>query len=329
MTIHLRKFNLIPIIAFKVIFLFFVVLSGCTHYERLTLQPNEILSLNSQYMDAEYHLGVGDVLSVKFFYDDKLNEDVTIRQDGKISLQLIGEISAAGLTPAQLEGLIGEKYSEALKSSNKSYVLGIGERIAVKFYYHDNLNEEVIIRPDGKISLQLIGEVTAAGLEPAQLKSILIEKYEKFIHSSNIEVIVRDIKMPKVTVIVKEQASQKIYVGGEVAQPKLIPINGKVRILDAVIMAGGELKTAELSNVILIRYADSAQPDIYSVDLKKIISGNSPDIILKPYDIVYLPRTAIAQVELFVKQYIYNLLPSQVMFSFPYNLNPEVQVEQK
>ena len=77
MTIHLRKFNLIPIIAFKVIFLFFVVLSGCTtHNERLTLQPNEILSLNSQYMDAEYHLGVGDVLSVKFFYDDKLNPDV-------------------------------------------------------------------------------------------------------------------------------------------------------------------------------------------------------------------------------------------------------------
>jgi protein involved in polysaccharide export with SLBB domain len=306
-------------------FLSLVVL-GCAHSRGLTLQAADIAEMNSRITDDAHVLGSGDRIEVKFYYNDKLNEEITIRHDGRISLQLIGEIMAAGRTPVQLENLIEDKYAEVLMSSSQSYLLGVGERIAVRFYYNDKLNEEVIIRPDGRISLQLIGDVTAAGLKPAQLEALLVEKYTTFIDSPKVAVIVKDVKMPEATVIVKETASQKIYIGGEVANPKLIPIQGTLRLLDAVILAGGERDSAEISNAVLIRYDGSEEPVVYSVNLKEILSGSMPDINLRSYDIVYLPKKDIAKAELFLKQYIYNLLPSHVLFSFPYNLNPENEV---
>ena len=204
------------------------------------------------------------------------------------------------------------------QKENLPYVLGIGDLIEVKFFYNEKLNDEVTIRPDGKISLQLIGDVKAAGLTPAQLRSQLTRKYSKFL------------ELPEVTVAVKDFTSQKIYIGGEVARPKLIPLRGMLRTLDALIEAGGPLHTAKLHNVILIRYNGTQKPDAYSLDLGRVISGEIPDVILKPYDIIYLPKTTIAKVNLFVDQYIYRVLPIQkVLFSFPYHLNPEVEVEQK
>jgi protein involved in polysaccharide export with SLBB domain len=228
---------------------------------------------------------------------------------------LIASFGCAGNKGVILQS--GDIVTMNSKNDSETYMLGAGDKIAVKFFYNDKLNERVTIRPDGRISLQLVGEVKAAGFTPADLNSLLTEKYAGLLESTN------------VTVIVEEVVSQKIYIGGEVGRPGVVPINGKLRILDSVMLAGGELDTAELQNVVLIRYNGSQKPDIYSINLKKIINGQMPDINLRPYDIVYLPKTAIAKVDLFVRQYIYNLLPSQVLFSFPYNLNPETQVEVK
>ncbi|MHC4194987.1 MAG: polysaccharide biosynthesis/export family protein [Planctomycetota bacterium] len=155
-----------------------------------------------QYSESSYILSIRDKIAINFSYNEELNQEVTIRPDGVISLERIGEVKAAGLTPAKLDSLLTREYSkvlyvdevtEAAREGNQldaldllsesHYILSVGNIIAIKFFYNDDLNEDVIIRPDGKISLQRIGEVKAAGLTPTQLDSLLTEKYSKFLKS--------------------------------------------------------------------------------------------------------------------------------------------------
>ena len=293
------------------------------------------------YSTETYTLGVGDLITVKFLYNNILNDEVRIRPDGKISLHLIGEVKAAGLTVTELDSLITPMYYKVLGYSMDTYTLGVGDIITVKLLYNNELNDEVKIRPDGKISLALVGEIKAAGLTPGQLESILTHKYSEQLDSqemSKVTVNVKDFNLPEVTINVtdfrppelsvtlKESPTQVIYVGGEVAQPSMLAIRGTVKILDSVIRAGGALNSAELSNVILIRYNGSQKPDVYSISLNKVISGDFPDVTLKPYDIVYVPKTVITEIELFM-QHFYRIVPVNVLFSFPYNLNPTTEIE--
>ncbi len=196
------------------------------------------------------------------------------------------------------------------QDTKDSYLLGVGDLISVKFYYNEKLNDEVIIRPDGKITLQLIDEIKISGLSTEQVDDLLTSKYSEII------------EVPEVSVIVKKVVSQKVYIGGEVVTPKLIPLQGRLRIFDAVIQAGGERDTANIKNIILIRNDGTGKPNVYSVNLKEIINGKIPDINLKPCDVVYVPMATIAKADLLAKQYLYNWIPSNIMLYFNYNLRP-------
>ena len=296
-----------------------VTISGCASSKVSILQPNDILSMNSRNESEAYVLWPGDTIAVKLLYNNELNDDVVIRPDGMISLQPIGDVKAAGLKPAQLDSVLTQKFSNVL------HVLKEGNKIFMKFPNNEKFNDELIIKPDGMISLQQVGDVKAVGLTPAQLTSLLTNEYSEFLNSPEIVVEVENIKLPELTVMVRSFASQKVYVGGEVIRPGMIPIHGILRTLDAVIQAGGPADTAELEKVVLIRYNYSQEPDIYRLNMKKIMVGQFPDIRLQPYDVIYLPKTGIAEVSLIIKQYIHSIIP--VQFNLIYNVNPEVTIK--
>lgn len=305
----------------------FVFLHGCIMIpEGVGLSGGDVVELNKKQA-GEYRLAPGDRIAIKFFYINKLNDEVVIRPDGKISLQLIDDVTAAGLTPQELDKNLTESYARIFRSSPSSYTLGIGDRLVVKSFYYNKLNEEVVIRPDGKISLQLIDDVTATGLTPEELDVVLTEKYSRYLDTPDISIIVRDFTLPDLSIIVQQIASQKIYIGGEVNRPGIIPLQGRVRVLDAVFQAGGTSDTAKLSTVILLRRTDSGDAEVYTVNLESVISGQHPDVDLRPYDIVYIPKTNMAQVSTFLRQSIYSLIPSQVLYSLTYNTNPEVEIK--
>jgi len=293
-----------------------------------SLQAQDILALNNKLSATINVMSVGDVLTLKFYHNPKLNDEVTIRADGNITLQLIGDIAAVGLTPPQLAARINEEYSKIFMSSTEKYFLGVGDQLSIKFYFHRDLNEDLVIRPDGKISLQLAGEVPAAGLTPGQLNSNLKEIYSKILSKVEVSVIIRDFKIPAVSVTVKEFGSHKVYVGGEVARPGMVPLRGLLRTFDAITQAGGSLNTAELATVVLLRYDGTPKPVVYSLDLNSVLSGDLPDVQLKPYDIVFVPKSAIARVDLFVEQHLNQLIPRTVTFPITYSINPEVRIKQ-
>ena len=178
------------------------------------------------------------------------------------------------------------------------YRLRPGDEVEIKFFYHSDLNEKLMIGPDGKISLQLIDEVLASGLTGSQLDEVLTKEYAKYLENYEISVIVR------------EYSGLKVYVGGEVVSPKFVSLKGNMSILQSVFAAQGFKETAKPENVILIRKGPDNRPVAMVVDLAAVVSGEhiENDIYLMPSDIVYVPKTFIAKAGKFVDQYLRRVL---------------------
>lgn len=186
------------------------------------------------------------------------------------------------------------------------YRIQVGDQLAVKFYQNRDLSETVVVRPDGRISLQLIGDVEAAGLEPSQLAAKLQELYAS------------ELTVPRPAVLVRRMAG-RVYVGGEVGEPGPVPLTPNLTLMQAVQSAGGFLDTAHLSQVVLIRRRpDTGEPVGYVIDMRPVIGGHDPgrDVPLAPYDVTFVPRSKIADVNLFVKQYIRDNLPIEPAVGF-------------
>ncbi len=178
------------------------------------------------------------------------------------------------------------------------YLIQQGDILDIKFFYNTEINETVIVRPDGKISLQMVDDVQAAGLKPSQLDNLLTHKYSK------------ELKNPMLTVIVRSFTSQRIYVGGEVITQGLIDLTAVMTPLQAVLNAGGFKETAKPESAIVIRKGLDNRPVPIKMNLKDAMYGksDSADFLLQPQDIVYVPKSAIAKLNTFVDQYIRGLL---------------------
>ena len=113
--------------------------------------------------------------------------------------------------------------------------------------------------------------------------------------------------------IVRTAAGHRMYVDGEVTKPGLVEVVGGMTLYQAIQSAGGMLETAHRKQVILIRKGPDGQPVGRSIDVRGIQRGSRPgdDIPVRPLDIVYVPKSKIATVNLFVKQYIRDTLPIQ------------------
>lgn len=228
-------------------------------------------------------------------------------RSGLPSLVAAAAISLA--EPSSAASQTGAEDPEAL------YQIQEGDDLTIKVFDRPELEETVRVRPDGKISVMLLDDVTAAGLTTAELDRALSERYAEFYRE------------PQVTVIVRTFANFRIFVGGEVAQPGPISLQGKLTALQAVLQAGGFLGTARTDSVVLIRRSQEiAGPRIEKIDLKDVINKGVPDVELEPFDVVYVPMSRIAKMDKFVDQYIRQLLPISLNAGFQYVLGDYRQV---
>jgi protein involved in polysaccharide export with SLBB domain len=190
----------------------------------------------------------------------------------------------------------------------KAYRIDAGDELEVRFFYNPELNDRVIVRPDGRISLQLVGDLPVLGMTPTELTSSLQQKYDPMIQRTEI------------TVTVRAFASQRVYVDGEVNKPGVVPLTGRVTVLQAIAAAGGYKETARTQEAILIRRGPSNEPLPVPINLDQVLSGRdtTQDVLLMPYDIVFLPKSSIANVNNWVRQYVRNILPLDLGFVYNY-----------
>jgi polysaccharide export outer membrane protein len=195
------------------------------------------------------------------------------------------------------------------QEDGQSLRLAPGDNIEVKFHYWPELDDVQNIRPDGKISLQLIDEVTAAGKTPEELDQLLTDLYES------------KLKHPEITVVVRSLVHQNVYVGGEVLAPRMIPYTADMTVMDAIISAGGFIKeSAHVENVVVLRHKDG-QRFATSVNVREIIEHSDSDpFYLSHQDIVYVPRTKIDRLNQWIDQYITKVIPD-LPFVYTRNLS--------
>lgn len=190
------------------------------------------------------------------------------------------------------------KPTETQPDRQPKFTLGAGDVIEFRFFYNPELNDTQTVRPDGKITLQLVGEVSVQGRTPSEVQEELARVYTP------------ELKRPMVAVIVRSLYERRVYVGGEVKTPGLISIPGSLTALEAIMQAGGfNPSTAKLSSVIIIRHKDGKRYG-GKLDFSEVVKGKEgPSFLLEPRDIVYVPRTTIVEVNQFVDQYINKMIP--------------------
>ena len=183
-------------------------------------------------------------------------------------------------------------------TTQQAMTLRPGDQIELKFFYAPEINDTQKIMPDGTIMLQLVGSVQAGGKTPGELAADLKSAYAEHL------------KYPTVTVIVREMLQQKVYVAGEVVQPGMVDLPGPMSVLEAVMGRGGfDMTTAEISSVVVMRHENGKRVG-YKVDLKEAFAGGEVEpFMLQPQDIVFVPRTAVVNVNNFLEQYVAGVIP--------------------
>jgi len=230
------------------------------------------------------------------------------RQNGPRGLGTAAMLMALAIPLTACEPNLGEPPADLAAThvvqpttAPQAYMLQPGDNIEVKFAYVPDLNQNQIIRPDGKISLQLVHDVQAAGLTPGQLQDRLLQLYQQ-----------TALKSPELVVVVRDFNSNKIYVGGEVGQPGVQPILTPTTVLQAILQANGFKATARANEVLIIRQrTDGAGYDWQVLNLQKVLKGEdfAANIPLAPRDVIYVPRSDIANIDVFVDQYMRQVLP--------------------
>jgi polysaccharide biosynthesis/export protein len=163
--------------------------------------------------------------------------------------------------------------------SDNSYVIGADDVLAINVWKEPEVSRAVPVRSDGKISLPLVGELTAGGQTPLQLEQEITKRLASYISE------------PQVTVIVQDSKSQRINILGMVVRPGAYLLTGSSTVLDAIAMAGGFKDFAKQKSIYVLRQnADGTQQRI-SFNYKEVIKGHNPDqnIRLQPRDTVVVP----------------------------------------
>ena len=160
----------------------------------------------------------------------------------------------------------------------RDYVIGSDDVLEVKFWKDATLSREVIVRPDGKIALELLSELQAAGLTPQELQGAILKEAEK--------------KMvePNVTVIVKQINSRRVFITGMVEKPGVYPITSTMTVLQLISIAGGLKEFAKKKDIVVMRQ-DKGAPLAYPFNYDDILKGRrlGQNILLRPGDTVVVP----------------------------------------
>jgi polysaccharide biosynthesis/export protein len=286
----------------------------CRNYR---IGPADVLSINYHTQwnlpRGSYKLDALDEIKVEFILDPELNRELVIRPDGMITLPGVGELYAVGLGPSELAEKIEAKYRRAkIFKEGESDLLRQHYRLVtvtvVKFYQKiEKLVEslrslslgqtaEITVKPDGTIDLPILRDrVLAAGHTVQDVEWTV----NKIYRTTQLRHVV-------ISLALRSANSRKVYVMGEVNNPGAYEISQPITALHAVALAGGHRRdSADLTSVILISKNVHGKPIGRRLDLKRIldVGDMGSAILVKPYDVLYVPKTYVADLRIFMDQY--------------------------
>ncbi|MBF0187853.1 MAG: polysaccharide export protein [Magnetococcales bacterium] len=222
-----------------------------------------------------------------------------------------------------------------------------GDELDIKLTYTPEFSDRVIVAPDGNVYMSLIGAVKAVGRTVDEVQFELQDRFSK------------ELKYPETAVIPRQFDSQYVFVGGEVFNPGVHKIGYETTVLQAVMTAGGVQNTGQLDKVILIRRTPDKKAMLRVIDLEAVLEGETgelwsrdvssddvenreenpyhgrnpqnsqetletaeyrhEDILLNRFDVIFVPRTTIAELNIIISQYINNMVPFNPTVNYTIN----------
>ena len=277
----------------------------------------------------EYRIGEEDELEISVYADDDLIKTQTVRPDGKIAFPLIGDLQAKGLTPAEVREQVTQRLYKFVKNpqvtvivskynSNQVYVLGQVRTPGVLRLSSDITVVQAISRVGGTTD--------DADLQGALLirdSQILPVSFDKLLQHGDFtqNVLLR----PNDAILIPNASAKKVFVLGEVKLPLAISIRHPVTLIEAISMAGGFTADAKSRNVVVARGGLGAA-NILKVNVDDITEQGliAKNMLLQPNDIVYVPKSIIAEVSYYAQK-ISSILTPIILTEFGISLYPTVK----
>lgn len=190
-------------------------------------------------------------------------------------------IAAAAALLALLLGrpAVSQVVTRTSEDPPNAYAIGISDVLEITVWKNPELSATVPVRPDGRISVPLLGDVQAAGMTPLALKQTLTDGYKDYVTA------------PGVSVVVKEIHSRKVFVTGEVAHPGTFDLEPRMKVMQALALAGGLTPYAKGRVVVLRDNLDGREDRRYEIDINDIVKGKKPqdNLSLVPGDTLIVP----------------------------------------
>jgi polysaccharide export outer membrane protein len=331
------------------VFILLISTAGCVAVQQqLPAQPIDQLTVADVLpageaeleSDFRYRLSYGDEIDVRFLRQLDYSTTVVVGFDGTVKLPFLPSVRVQGLTVDEATEELQQRYASLIESSpppdKKIYLLGPRDVIEIKFPFVAQYSSTVAVRPDGRISLPLIGAIVAEGKDPGTLQRDLVRAYRRHmdnpvislnvvqaasstVYSNGRRVRVALPEMDNLHLTLRSGLEPKIYVGGEVNAPQALQYQPMMTSLQAIMSAGGINRRAALDGVVILRKGVEGEPRYIVRDLLADVSGQQTsyrsgqattnDILLRPFDVIIVPKTAIASVADTLNSYLYDLLP--------------------
>jgi polysaccharide export outer membrane protein len=187
-------------------------------------------------------------------------------------------VTALNVGPAAAQGSLPSVAASGptVATNSTDYKMVVGDKLRVEVYKDPQMSQSLQIRPDGKITLPLVGDVAAAGKTPAALRDMLTTSLKDFITN------------PVVTVIVIEAQPQTVSVIGEVNAPGTHPIKAQTTVIEALAMAGGFKDFANTKNITIQRSTPTGTTRI-KFNYKDAIKSETKQMCVQPGDVIIVP----------------------------------------
>ena len=188
-----------------------------------------------------------------------------------------------------------------------SYRLGPGDKIKVKYFITREMDEDLTVGPDGAIAPRAIGQIRVEGSSLSSVQDYIRRESRK------------ELVDQKVVVSLEEAVSARVYVGGMVAHPGAFKLADMgTSVLQGILQAGGFTEEARTGQVALIRRGPNNEPMLRLINVRDVIQTgfDANDVPLVTGDIIYVPRSSIAEVNLWIDQFITKVVPFQRQFSY-------------
>lgn len=262
-------------------------------FKNYLIQPGDVLDVLFQirtWVEKErFSLAVDHTLEIRFVHAPELDQTQRIRPDGTISLPYVGAVRVVGMTVAELSDELRKRYGKVLRNP-ELYVLVPEFRSGIKELKADlhtaprGLSRLTRVRPDGYVTLPMVGDTFVAEKTIPEVNKYLNEKYEEILPGLHCDLFLH------------EHAGSVIYLLGEVKIPGSYSIDKPISVLQALARAGSHTDNAELESVMVMR-KNEGEIVATRVNVKNGLDFTtaSSAFYLQPDDIVFVPKTHISR----------------------------------